>query len=789
MATSKPSDFGRYTRQVLWLTAFAAVFGLGYVAHWSIAPVPRTPKSADRHDASSQDPGGGKQATIWTCSMHPQIRQPRPGKCPICGMKLVPVSSSSGGLREITISHNAQKLMNLQTTPVERRPVTTTVRLQGKIAYDETKLKYITAWVAGRLDELYVDYTGVKVEKGQHMVYLYSPDLYSAQKELIEGLKLRPKAGDRISPLLEDVDLAESAREKLRLMGMTAEQIKAVERQKKASYYMTIYAPLDGIVIHKNKQKGDYVRVGDRIYAVADLSQVWVMLDAYESDLPWLRYGQKVTFTAEAYPGETFEGRIAFIDPVLNDRTRTVKVRVNLENADGKLKPDMFVSGVVHSHVAAGGKVIDPDLAGKWISPMHPEIVQDKPGNCSKCGMPLKRAEELGYVAADDLRDVQPLVIPRSAALVTGTRAIVYVQLPGRKEPTYQGREIVLGPRAGDYYLIRNGLKAGELVVTNGNFKIDSALQIQAKPSMMTPEGGGGGGQHHHGTDGKKEDAQPSGMQKMKIPPKFQEQFHQLGLAYEQINKAVETKDLERIRNAFKNFGILLDQTGINMLKGHAQMVWQELSMLLKNDVVEGREAKELKEALRVHGLLTNHFSRSREQFGHKHQHPSLEIPKAFREQIARLWKAYLPIQQALAADDFKKGSQAVTRLAATLSSVDAKELPERAQNRWKKELALLQRIITEAGKAKDLNKLRENFSLLSQEMAVIVRAFGTGAEPVYELRCSMAFGGRGASWLQSNAKPINPYFGKGMLSCADQVRMIAGSEKARDKKEGHHHE
>jgi Cu(I)/Ag(I) efflux system membrane fusion protein len=173
-------------------------------------------------------------------------------------------------------------------------------------------------------------------------------------------------------------------------------------------------------------------------------------------------------------------------------------VRVNVPNPEGKLKPEMFVRGEVRAQVAEGGQVVAPDLAGKWISPMHPWIVKDGPGTCDVCGMKLVPAEELGYVSAETVAREAPLVIPRSAALVTGPRAVVYVEVPDQEEPTYEGREIVLGPRAGDYYLVREGLQEGELVVTNGAFKIDSEIQIQAKPSMMMPAGGAHGGASGH---------------------------------------------------------------------------------------------------------------------------------------------------------------------------------------------------------------------------------------------------------------------------------------------------
>ncbi|MHC4656875.1 MAG: heavy metal-binding domain-containing protein, partial [Planctomycetota bacterium] len=172
------------------------------------------------------------------------------------------------------------------------------------------------------------------------------------------------------------------------------------------------------------------------------------------------------------------------------------------DNTEGKLKPEMFVRAVVRSRVAGGGKVMAPEMAGKWICPMHPAVVKTEAGNCNICGMDLVTTESLGYVV--DTPKQAPMVIPASAPLITGVRAVVYVQVPGAEKPTYEGREIVLGSRAGDYYIVKSGLAEGEIVVTNGNFKIDSALQIQAKPSMMNPEGTAVPG-HHQGTDHKAE--------------------------------------------------------------------------------------------------------------------------------------------------------------------------------------------------------------------------------------------------------------------------------------------
>lgn len=457
--------------------------------------------SPDPH--AGQGAGLTQKPEVWSCSMHPQIQRDGPGQCPICGMDLIPVrkdsSSDHQSDRSLTVSTAQRALMKIATVPVDRRFPTAELRLVGKITYDETRLAYITAWVPGRIDDLLVDYTGVTVQEGDHMVELYSPELLSAQEELIQAVRgLAGLSKSNVQSLRNSArGTVESARDKLRLWGLTAEQIKAVERSGKASENVTIYSPASGVVIHRNAQEGMYVDIGTRIFTIADLDAVWVQLDAYESDLQWLRYGQTVHFTTEAFPGKSFEGVVSFIDPVLDPQTRTVKVRVNVDNTEGRLKPEMFVRATVSAQFASDGKMIDQSLVGKWVSPMHPEIVKDKPGQCDICGMELVPAESLGYAKSADA--TAPLVIPATAPLLTGTRAVVYVEDQTSDRPTYVGKEVVLGPRAGPDYVVESGLSEGELVVVSGNFKIDSALQIQAKPSMMNPEGGRSGGGHDHG--------------------------------------------------------------------------------------------------------------------------------------------------------------------------------------------------------------------------------------------------------------------------------------------------
>lgn len=745
-----------------------------------------------QHDSTSED----VKPEWWTCSMHPQIRKRKPGTCPLCQMDLVPVKASSSGMRTLSISPAVKKLMKVETAPVERKYVTATIRMVGKVDFDETEVSHITAWVSGRLDRLFVDYTGVSVKKGTHMVYIYSEELYSIQEELLTALRF-----EKENPNVGGLDLVEAAREKLRLLGLSKEQIDAIELKQKADDHTTIFSPESGVVIEKLKKEGDRVRTGDRIYTVADLSKVWVQLDAYESDLQWLRYGQIVSFTVEAFPGETFQGRVSFMEPTLNKATRTVKVRVNVDNADARLKPEMFVRAMVKSDVAAGGNVMDADLAGKWISPMHPEIIKDEPGNCDKCGMPLVRAETLGFVPALADSAAKPLVIPASAALITGTRAIVYVEVPGAKEPTYEGREVLLGPRAGDYYLVRNGLFDGENVVTNGNFKIDSALQIQAKPTMMTPEGGGGGG-HDHGGDDSTSKSDDDSLPKMEmiLPDHFKNGLENLFTASEKVSEKVKTKNLDDLRLAFEEFETQLNQVSAANLDDHPAMLWKEFLMRLGNDSIEGKEAQDFDEAFKVASSLKNNIAKLKESFllGHENHEnhevkttkelPVLNVPDEFKQQLSSITQAYFQIQEGFATDDEQMTVEGINTLRTRFSQLDERLLDESAKTVWDSEKKQLTKILQRLADVKDMNSARSELALLSEQLLAIINRFGNTGITIYELHCPMAFDGRGATWLQSTDQPNNPYFaGSFMESCADRVKQISSAKKPAEK--GHRHE
>lgn len=600
--------------RIVWIVMVILAFFLGWLLS---SGNHETPSGAIQHPAT-----GSEEVSLWTCSMHPQILQPKPGKCPICGMDLIPVKKSerSENPRQIYLSESARRMAEIEVAPVEKKYVVNEIRLVGKIEYDETRLKYITARVAGRIDRLYVNFTGTPVRQGDHLVELYSPELISTQQELLQTLNILNSFPGETSPDLKDPFERQlhSARERLRLWGLTEAQIEKLEKDRQSTDHITIYSPIGGIVIEKNALEGSYVETGARIYTIADLSRVWVKLDAYESDLPWLRYGQEVECETESYPGEVFKGRLAFIDPVIDKQTRTAKVRLNLANPDSKLKPEMFVRAIVKSKIAAGGQVMDPSLNGKWICPMHPEVIKDNAGRCDVCDMPLVRAEELGYVNTAQLKTGPPLVIPASAPLITGKRAIVYVEIPD-SPGNYEGREVELGPRAGNFYIVNSGLREGEKVVVKGNFKIDSAIQIQAGKSMMNPTAGTSVS-HQHGaqpiaTPGSDESPK-KGAQLTEIPDHFRQQIEEIYSYYFAIQQALSHDQLETAIRSSADLQKALQKIDMKALPADIHQSWMPIFSQVNKASRELGDSKNISTARQNFYALSNAILEMSHRYG-----------------------------------------------------------------------------------------------------------------------------------------------------------------------------
>ncbi|GJM19464.1 MAG: hypothetical protein DHS20C14_16770 [Phycisphaeraceae bacterium] len=520
---------------------------------------------------------------MYTCSMHPTVRLPDPdAKCPICFMDLIPVSDDGGVGSEMSVTLNASAAASsrIETAAAARFFPAAEVRLYGKVTYDETSVARLTAYFPGRIERLFVNYLGVPVSEDDHIAEVYSPELLGAFEELRQAARSNQDAS-RMSGIVRDAtrDTLSASREKLRLYGLTESQITQIENGTYESDTLTIYAPIGGVVTHLAVREGDYVKEGEPIATVADLGRLWLDLEAYESQLPMLRWGQAVTFTVEAHPGESFEGRISFIEPMVDDRTRTAAVRVTVNNTNRRLKPGMFASAVIRPRISESGAVVSDELAGRWVSPMHPTVVKDKAGQCDICGMDLVPAESLGVVG-DPAAAIEPLVIPRTAVLFTGTRSVVYVETPDTERPTYEGREITLGPRAGAFYVVRSGLREGERVVVNGAFRVDSAMQIAAKPSMMTPSGGGGA--NAHAGHVSMAASMPAGVQRTETPEAFVFSLKPIYAAYLDAQEALAADDLGGFNQAVGDVRTALGFVKEAGLVGEPLAAWRRASVKLR---------------------------------------------------------------------------------------------------------------------------------------------------------------------------------------------------------------
>lgn len=484
------------------------------------------------HDHESEDP------TTWTCSMHPQIKQDKPGDCPICGMDLIPLASmQSGGddvnPNEIAMSESASKLAEIQTLTVSKGVPQKSVFLQGKVQADERNIAELTARFGGRIEKLFVNFTGQQVQKGEKLATIYSPGLVTAQRELLEAISYKDSRPA----------LYAASKGKLKLWDLTDDQIAAIEDRGEPQLYFDVLSPISGTVMMRHVALGDYVKEGTALFKVTDLSNVWVMFDAYESDLPWVRLGDSVDITIPALPMKTFEARVNYIDPFIDAATRVAKVRVELTNKKQQLKPEMFANGIVKSNFA-------------------------------------EKSNEI--------------LIPKSSILWTGKRAVVYVKVVDRESPTFLYREIDLGPEAGAFYVVADGLHAGEEIAVNGVFKIDAAAQLQGLPSMMNPDGGVVSTGHNHGgmDMGGGAATGDAGQQNMEITkkldnisPDFKEQLTQVYKAYIILKDAFVATDFQKVNSTADEVGTALKSVDMSLLKGDAHMIWMDQLETLENTI------------------------------------------------------------------------------------------------------------------------------------------------------------------------------------------------------------
>lgn len=473
-----------------------------------------------QHEHPAEEVAG---ETTWTCSMHPQIRQPEPGDCPICGMDLIPLEEEQNGevdSNAVSMSATAMQLANIRTTVVGSSEPLKVVRLNGKVQEDERLIFSQSSHIPGRIEDLLVNFTGDYVKKGQVIASVYSPDLATAQEELFEAQKIKDS----------QPQLFEAAKAKLKNWKLTDEQISQILTSGTAQQTFDVRAEVSGYVTQKKVNTGDYVRRGQAIYEIADLSKVWILFDVYESDLTWINKGDKVSYTIESLPGETFEGTIDYLDPVINPKTRVAKARVVQSNKGLKLKPEMFVSGKVEAK----------------------------------------------------LPQTDALVVPKTAVMWTGERSVVYVKSENNQGVYFNMREVDLGPALGESYVVENGVQQGEEIAVNGTFSIDAAAQLAGKPSMMSPEGGAAPTGHNHDGMNMENDEQSAPVEALEVDPEFVKQLTTFYKAYLNMNEAFIESDAAKVSAEAKNTSKALAAIKMELLKGDTHMAWMDQLNILK---------------------------------------------------------------------------------------------------------------------------------------------------------------------------------------------------------------
>ena len=453
------------------LTLFAVV-ALSFLFGYWVGGSDSDTVPADAPSAGLLDKVQAVEGVSYLCPMSCVPPMEKPGRCPVCGMDLVPVKDADRDRPRVRLSQEAAQLARLQLATAKRKFVTAEIMMFGQIDYDPAHMAEIAAFMPGVIDRLYIKRAGQFVRWGDPLFDIYSPDLLATQQQLLEALKYVPsflafqegrphvardvpvmERGERETEKRspeekEALNTIAALRHKLSILGMPKRDIDQFMKVGEATGIATVYASMYGQVIEQNSYEGTYVNVGTPVITIADPQYVWARLDVYEADFPWIRKGQKVSFVTDAYPGETFTGKLVYIDPVFNADTRTFTVGAVSPDIGSRLKAGMLIRAKIHANLTADGK-----LAGE-----------------------------------DAELDRAPLAIPATAPLITGKRAVVYVADP-EEEGMYEGREVLLGPKGENHYIVLEGLQEGERVVVNGNFKIDSAVQILAKSSMMSREG------------------------------------------------------------------------------------------------------------------------------------------------------------------------------------------------------------------------------------------------------------------------------------------------------------
>ena len=536
---------------------YSGILLVGLFLGWLLFGGSSNKEAAHSHDTVTE------KNQLWTCSMHPQIMQPEKGDCPICGMDLIPVESSADGLMadQFKLTKNAMALANIQTSVVGDSKVENhTIKLSGRIVENEKENTVQVSYFSGRIERLNVSFTGEKVRKGQLLANIYSPELYAAQQELLTTSLLKES----------QPALYKAVRNKLKLWKLSENQINQIETSGKVKETVPVYATVSGTVVQKLVEQGDYIKQGQPLLKIANLNTVWANFDVYENQIDLFRKGQEISITTNTSPNAAFKAKVDFIDPVLDVKTRTVKLRAVLNNKDDVFKPGMFVEGKIKAMV---------------------------------------------------LNKEQLLVIPSSAILWTGERSVVYIKA-NPEEPVFEMRDIVLGQKVGSNYEVLDGLSNGDEIVTNGTFTVDAAAQLQGKKSMMNKEGRKTmtGHEGHLGmeeTMSNTNDNHFNMNERVKVSTDFKNQLKVVFNDYIKLKDALVKDDSKTVLGVSKELLVNLTKMDMKLLTdSKAHNHWMPLEKEIKASATSISNTSDIKSQRNHFKHLSSHLINAVQLFG-----------------------------------------------------------------------------------------------------------------------------------------------------------------------------
>jgi len=518
---------------------YIGVLAIGLLIGWLVFGSTSKDESHDHSNETTEE--------HWTCSMHPQIDLPEPGACPICGMDLIPKTASEEGLAsdQFKMTKNAMALANIETIVIgSETGNSNTLILSGKISANDKTSALQTAHFGGRIEQLNFKTVGEFVSKGALIATIYSPELLTAQNELIEAISIKES----------QPELYKSVRNKLKYWKVSEKQIQQIEQTKKVQLNFKMYANVSGYISEIFIEEGNHVTEGSPLFNVSNLGSVWADLDVYEKDIKNIKLGQTIEIYLNAYPDKIISAKIDFIDPILNNATRTVSVRATLNNKDNYLKPGMLIT----SEIAVSSK-------------------------------------------ADNLF----VMVPKTAVMWTGKRSVVYVKA-SKSEPIFEMREVKLGSDSGTNFEVLEGLESGEEVVFNGTFTVDAAAQLQGKASMM----------NRSESNSEEEITKTLNINKSKIDAEFKKQLGNAILDYINLKDALVADDASNGQKKAEDLRNSLNDVDMSLLKGDAHNEWMRILKQVKIAVEEISNSRDIKVQRNSFLVLGKSFSEAINTFG-----------------------------------------------------------------------------------------------------------------------------------------------------------------------------